>query len=186
MNLSTHLTPRSKKILILALKTAVELDHDYIATEHILAGLLREQKGLGPRILRNHGITMTELAAAAGWPRSFNAEGTFDLAEHLRRQRLWSDKTFGPGPRTAGVLDHIRKELAEIEETPSDLEEWVDVLILAFDGATRIGHSPEDVIAALLAKQQKNEARQWPDWRSQPLDKAITHVKESPPREDIR
>lgn len=106
------------------------------------------------------------------------ADQSFDLATHLRRQRSWSDQTFGPGARSAGVIDHIRKELREIEDNPTDLEEWIDVIILAFDGATRAGHSPEDVIAALVAKQEKNEARQWPDWRTQPVDQAITHVKE--------
>ena len=34
-----------------------------------------------------------------------------NLLEHLRRQREWSESTFGPGNRTQGVLDHIRKEL---------------------------------------------------------------------------
>lgn len=99
----------------------------------------------------------------------------FDFAAHLQRQREWSGKTFGPGPRTAGVIDHIRKELREIESEPDDISEWIDVVILALDGAWRAGHSPAQIIAALVAKQTKNEARQWPDWRTMPTDKAIEH-----------
>lgn len=95
--------------------------------------------------------------------------------EHLTRQMEWSERTFGPGPRTKGVLDHIRKELAEIEEAPDDLSEWVDVIILAFDGAWRAGHAPEDTIAAIKAKQAKNEGRVWPDWRTMSEDAAIEH-----------
>ena len=49
---------------------------------------------------------------------------SFDLARHLQRQSAFSQRTFGPGNRTAGVLDHIRKELVEIEQAPDDLEEW--------------------------------------------------------------
>lgn len=43
----------------------------------------------------------------------------FDLVQHLYRQRDFSERTFGPGTRTQGVLDHIRKELREIEAKKS-------------------------------------------------------------------
>lgn len=98
-----------------------------------------------------------------------------DLVAHLHRQRDFSLRTFGPGPRSAGVVDHIRKELIEIEAAPSDLAEWIDVVILAFDGAWRIGATPEQIVAALQAKQAKNEARTWPDWRKADPSKAIEH-----------
>ncbi len=98
-----------------------------------------------------------------------------DLVAHLYRQRDFSLRTFGPGLRSAGVVDHIRKELIEIEAAPSDLAEWIDVVILAFDGAWRIGATPEQIVAALRAKQAKNEARSWPDWRKADPSKAIEH-----------
>lgn len=101
----------------------------------------------------------------------------FDLVAHLERQRDFSLKTFGPGPRTKGVVDHIRKELAEIEADPADIMEWVDVIILAFDGAWRAGWDPQAIVNAIVAKQTKNEARQWPDWRTADPDKAIEHVR---------
>lgn len=96
-------------------------------------------------------------------------------AAHLARQRAFSEETFGPGPRTKGVLDHIRKELAEIEADPTDVGEWVDVLILAFDGAWRAGHGPQQIIDAIFAKQARNEARTWPDWRTADPNRAIEH-----------
>lgn len=102
----------------------------------------------------------------------------FDLVAHLHRQREFSARTFGPGARTAGVLDHIRKELAEIEAKPADLTEWVDVVLLALDGAWRAGHSPEDIALAIAEKQMKNEARKWPDWRTAEPGKAIEHVRD--------
>ncbi|MDH1012025.1 DUF550 domain-containing protein [Pseudomonas nicosulfuronedens] len=104
--------------------------------------------------------------------------GAFNFEEHLQRQRDFSERTFGPGARAAGVVDHIRKELREIEENPGDLSEWIDVAILALDGAWRTGASPRQIIEALVAKQAKNEARIWPDWRTAPADKAIEHDRE--------
>ncbi|MDG4791987.1 DUF550 domain-containing protein [Micromonospora sp. WMMD1102] len=96
-------------------------------------------------------------------------------AAHLARQRDFSERTFGPGARTKGVVDHIRKELAEIEADPSDLGEWVDVVILALDGAWRAGHEPQQIIDAVVAKQIRNEARVWPDWRTADPNRAIEH-----------
>jgi len=101
----------------------------------------------------------------------------FDFKKHLERQSDWSEKIFGPGDRTKGIVDHIRKELIEVEAKPNDLSEWMDIVILALDGAWRQGASPDDIINALVAKQTKNENREWPDWRTQPLDKAVEHVK---------
>lgn len=100
-----------------------------------------------------------------------------DLLELLTAQKEWSEKTFGPDFRLKGVLDHISKELIEIEEDPTDVIEWIDLVILAFDGAWRSGHTPEEIVAALNVKYQKNFAREWPDWRTADPDKAIEHVR---------
>ena len=105
------------------------------------------------------------------------SEEKYDLIAHLVRQIKWSSETFGPGNRLNGVLDHIGKELDEIKANPSDLEEWIDLILLAFDGAWRSGFSAAEIAQALEAKQSKNEARKWPDWRSAPADKAIEHIK---------
>lgn len=101
----------------------------------------------------------------------------FDFHAHLTRQREWSGKTFGPGDRAKGVVDHIRKELLEIEADPGDLKEWIDVVILALDGAWRSGATPDQIIAALVGKQTRNEKRDWPDWRTADPNKAIEHVR---------
>lgn len=101
----------------------------------------------------------------------------FDLIAHLYRQRAFSRATFGPGPRAKGVVDHIRKELIEIERDPGDVFEWVDVILLALDGAWRAGCSPETIAAAISTKQGKNERRDWPDWRTADPDKAIEHKR---------
>lgn len=102
----------------------------------------------------------------------------FDMEAHLLRQRQWSEMTFGPGARAYGICNHIRKELFEIESAPHDLEEWIDVVILALDGAWREGYSPKEIIKALVGKQAKNESRRWPDWRQYTNGEAICHIKD--------
>jgi hypothetical protein len=104
------------------------------------------------------------------------AAPAIDVA-HLENQREFSLNTFGPGERTQGVLDHIRKELLEVEAEPDDITEWADVIILALDGALRRGHPPQAIIDAVKDKQERNEARTWPDWRTADPNKAIEHVR---------
>ncbi len=103
----------------------------------------------------------------------------YDLVAHLERQRKFSLETFGPGARQAGVLAHIRKECAEVETAGrhARLEEWIDLVLLALDGAWRSGHEPAAIVAALAAKQAKNERRDWPDWRTASPDAPIEHVR---------
>ena len=101
----------------------------------------------------------------------------YDLVTHIYRQRAFSERTFGPGDRATGIVAHIRKELAEIEAAPGDLTEWIDVILLAIDGAWRAGHLPEVIAAALAEKQRINECREWPDWRTADRDAPIEHKR---------
>lgn len=100
-----------------------------------------------------------------------------DLRHIVQEQKEFSEKTFGPGKRTKGLIQHISKELKEIEEAPTDLEEWIDVAILAFDGAWRAGWTPLEIENALVAKLNKNRSRKWPNWKEIGPDKAIEHLK---------
>ena len=52
------LTPRSKKVLELAVREAVNLDHLHVGTEHILLGLVREGDGVGWHVLHRLGLTV--------------------------------------------------------------------------------------------------------------------------------
>lgn len=101
----------------------------------------------------------------------------FDFERHLRRQREFALATFGPGNRRVGLANHIRKELTEIEEDPDGNGEceWIDVIILGLEGAMRDGRDPDEVIRLLVAKQEKNEGRTWPDWRNIRQDEPIEH-----------
>ena len=52
-----QLTPRAKRVLELAMDEAGRMGHNFVGTEHILLGLLREGEGIASRVLKNFGIT---------------------------------------------------------------------------------------------------------------------------------
>ncbi|RZU74310.1 ClpA/ClpB-like protein [Micromonospora kangleipakensis] len=54
-------SPRSKKVLELALREAIRLRHHHIGTEHILLGLLREGHGLAALVLTEAGVDLDDL-----------------------------------------------------------------------------------------------------------------------------
>jgi ATP-dependent Clp protease ATP-binding subunit ClpC len=51
-------TPRAKKVLELSLREALQLDHNYIGTEHILLGVLREGDGVAAQVLVASGVNL--------------------------------------------------------------------------------------------------------------------------------
>ena len=54
-------TPRAKRVLELSLEEARQLGHNYIGTEHLLLGLIREGEGVAARVLENLGIDLTKI-----------------------------------------------------------------------------------------------------------------------------
>lgn len=53
-------TPRAKKVLELSLSEALMLSHNYIGTEHLLLGLIREGEGVGAQLLVRHGASLAQ------------------------------------------------------------------------------------------------------------------------------
>ena len=103
-----------------------------------------------------------------------------DLAAFVDAKAEWSRETFGP-QTVAGLRKHIDKELAEIDRDPADLVEWVDLVLLALDGATKhAGATGAEFVAALVGKMETNRGRTWPDWRTLGPDEAREHVRHAP------
>lgn len=116
-----------------------------------------------------------------------------NILEYLHRQAAFSKATFGPGSRTEGVLKHIEEEIGEVRSAKTHderIKEWSDIVILAFDGLTRelqygkdsnyaglpFSAIGEEAWWAVVRKQEKNELRDWPDWRGKPEDQPINHI----------
>ena len=98
-------TPRAKKVLELALREALSLGHNYIGTEHILLGLVREDEGVAARIL-------LDLDAE---PEKIRNEVMRALSGPGRR----SSQASGGGSeskRAAKVLDQFGRNLTKLAE----------------------------------------------------------------------
>ncbi len=67
------LTPRAKKVIELAVDEARRMNHSYIGTEHLLAGLLREGEGVASGVLESLGVTLEKVRAETHRVLSQNA-----------------------------------------------------------------------------------------------------------------
>jgi len=92
-------------------------------------------------------------------------------------QAEWSRKIFGSdeerGPE--GPLKHLAKEVQEVLDNKTDLEEYVDCQFLIFDAARRAGFTFEEFVLGCFAKLEKNKKRAWPKPTS---DQPVEHVRE--------
>ena len=136
-------TQQARQVVVLAQDEARALKHDYIGTEHILLGLLREQNGIAARALASLGITTDEVRAA-GDP-------------HRRRGRRDSPGQLPFTPRAKRTLERALREALSLGHRYIGTEhillgllsvdEGVAVRVLgALDAAVR----PEDVRAQVL------------------------------------
>ena len=73
-------TPRAKRVLELSLEEARQLGHNYIGTEHLLLGLIREGEGVAARVLENLGVDLskvrTQVIRMLGETAEVNAGGS--------------------------------------------------------------------------------------------------------------
>ncbi|MCX7912775.1 MAG: hypothetical protein N2506_07455, partial [Dehalococcoidales bacterium] len=55
---------RARRVLTIAQEEARALNHNYIGTEHILLGLVREEEGVAARVLINLGVSLSKIRSA--------------------------------------------------------------------------------------------------------------------------
>ena len=96
-SLSGHIpfTPRAKKTLELALREALQLHHNYIGTEHILLGLIREGEGVAAQVLKQHADLTAVRAAVLDLLPAAAAESA--------RARRWLRRPTAAAPGEAGA-----------------------------------------------------------------------------------
>ncbi len=131
-------TSRAKKVLELAMTEARELNHSYVGTEHLLLGLLREEKGIAAQVLSDAGITLEQ-----------------SRAETLRL--LGSEV---PNPEAAGVAPTGAAPKSEKKSKTPALDHFCrDLTQLAADGALdpTIGRTEEiQRVMEILSRRKKN------------------------------
>src|SRR5258706_2614750 len=111
-------TPRAKKTLELALREALQLNHNYIGTEHILLGVIREGDGVGAQVLKEHADLMAVRMAVL----DLVPAGPTQARGRRWLRRLGTARAGGPGeagePRETGGASEPRSPPAG--DTPPD------------------------------------------------------------------
>ena len=112
-------TSRAKKVLELAMAEARELNHSYVGTEHLLLGLLREEKGIAAQVLTDTGVNLE--AARAETLRLLgnespqaNAGGTADKGGASGGQTPNTPPAKGDKKSKTPALDHFCRDLTAL------------------------------------------------------------------------
>ena len=125
-------TPACKKVLELALREALQLGHNYIGTEHLLLGLVRESEGAAARILRNLAVDSDEVRK--------------EVVRCLARRTPRKPATAARRRRPKTTVD-VEREQSEIPRG-FDLQHTIDSDV---DDIRQIVWSPDGGLLALLS-----------------------------------
>jgi ATP-dependent Clp protease ATP-binding subunit ClpA len=109
-------TPRAKKTLELALREALQLHQNFIGTEHILLGIIREGDGVGAQIMKQHSSDLTEIRAAVLEMMSMTSTESSRGRRWLRR-RSAIDTASGGGGSFGGATEP--GDTTEMRTTPA-------------------------------------------------------------------
>ena len=99
-------TPRAKKVIEYALEEAKNLNHNYVGTEHLLLGLLREQEGVAAQVLMNLGLKLEDVR-----------EEVLNLLGHGLEGAETSERASGSsksGKSKTPALDSFGRDLTEL------------------------------------------------------------------------
>jgi ATP-dependent Clp protease ATP-binding subunit ClpC len=110
-------TPRAKKVLELSLREALQLGHNYIGTEHILLGLIREGEGVAAQVLEKLGADLPKvrqtviqlLSGAEGEERGSSSSSSGGSS----RKRSASGGGGDPSGKNTGILDQFGRDLTQ-------------------------------------------------------------------------
>ncbi len=138
-------TSRAKKVLELAMLEARELSHSYVGTEHLLLGLLREEKGIAAQVLTDAGVTLEQARA-----ETLRLLGS-DLAP--------GQQGGGSAPASAGTPQSVPPKTEKKSKTPALDHFCRDLTALAAEGELdpTIGRASEiERVMEILARRKKN------------------------------
>src|ERR1700691_5717601 len=97
-------TPRAKKVLEYSIEEARNLNHNYVGTEHLLLGLLREQEGVAAQVLMNLGLKLEDVR-----------EEVLNLLGHnMDSGEGGGERTAAKGKSKTPALDSFGRDLTEL------------------------------------------------------------------------
>jgi ATP-dependent Clp protease ATP-binding subunit ClpC len=109
-------TPRAKRVLELSLEEARQLGHNYIGTEHLLLGLIREGEGVAARVLENLSVDLSKVRSQI--IRSLGDNTELASGTNTTRSKTPTLEEFGTNltqKATEGRLDPVVGRAKEIE-----------------------------------------------------------------------
>ena len=109
-------TPRAKKVLELSLREALQLGHNYIGTEHILLGLIREGEGVAAQVLTKLGADLSRVRQQVIQLLSGYSGSGAAGPEGSRKERASATTGGGSGDAASGslVLDQFGRNLTQL------------------------------------------------------------------------
>jgi ATP-dependent Clp protease ATP-binding subunit ClpC len=111
-------TPRAKRVLELSLEEARQLGHNYIGTEHLLLGLIREGEGVAARVLENLGVDLSKVRTQVIRMLGETAEAVAAVGPGGRSNKTPTLDEFGSNLTQLaqdGKLDPVVGRMKEIE-----------------------------------------------------------------------
>nr|YP_010850706.1 Clp protease ATP binding subunit [Lophurella hookeriana]WGH13300.1 Clp protease ATP binding subunit [Lophurella hookeriana] len=112
-------TPRAKRVLELSLEEARQLGHNYIGTEHLLMGLVREGEGVAARVLENLAVNVASIRTEVIQMLGDNADVSTNGSNNMQaRSKTPTLEEFGSNLTELaieGVLDPVVGRQKEIE-----------------------------------------------------------------------
>jgi len=113
-------TSRAKKVLELAMNEARDMNHSYVGTEHLLLGLLREDKGIAAQVLRDFGATTEQVRSET--LRLLGTEAPGFQRESIPRRKSAAT------PANHSAAEIVGAWRSEVEVHRMDLEtSWIQV-----------------------------------------------------------
>ena len=106
-------TPRAKKVIEYSMEEARNLNHNYVGTEHILLGLLREQEGVAAQVLMNLGLKLEEVREEVLNLLGHGLEG--EGSERGGRETVGAEASSSKGGKSkTPALDSFGRDLTEL------------------------------------------------------------------------
>jgi hypothetical protein len=135
-------TPRAKKVLELSLRESNQLGHNYIGTEHILLGLLREGEGVAAQVLVKMGVDLNRVRQ--------------QVMELLRGYT--GDRPSAGSRERARPPDDVLARLDSLDQRLEAIERWVGMRPDASDLGEEIVRARREKEAAIDAQDFKTAA----------------------------
>lgn len=141
MGIFDRFTERAQKVMVFAQEEAVRLNHNYLGTEHILLGLLREGEGIAAQVLKNKGVDLETIRNST---EELVGKGQESIMQIL-----------GYTPRTKTVLEYSLTEARALGQNFIGTEHLLLALIREGDGLAAsmlkgLGLSFEGVVQEIL------------------------------------